>query len=58
MFGLYLDIQKRKDIDELDESEVKGRWKSFMNKWYARVLLRRTIAVKMHSTNMLGTVEN
>jgi hypothetical protein len=35
MFALYLDIQKHIDIDDLDESEVKGRWKSFVNKWYA-----------------------
>ncbi|KAK2880108.1 hypothetical protein FQN49_000555 [Arthroderma sp. PD_2] len=33
MFGTYLDIQKDIDIDELDERELKGRWKSFMGKW-------------------------
>ncbi|KPI41253.1 uncharacterized protein AB675_7934 [Cyphellophora attinorum] len=33
MFTLYLDIQKHKDIDELDEREIKGRWKSFIHKW-------------------------
>ncbi|KAG9559739.1 hypothetical protein KCU71_g9409, partial [Aureobasidium melanogenum] len=33
LFGLYLDIQKRIDIDELDETEIKGRWKSFLGKW-------------------------
>lgn len=33
MFALYLDIQKQRDIEELSEDEVKGRWKSFMNKW-------------------------
>lgn len=33
MFALYLDIQKGKVIDELDEVEVKGRWKSFIGKW-------------------------
>lgn len=33
MFGLYLDIQKRKDIEELSNDELKGRWKSFVNKW-------------------------
>lgn len=37
MFTLYLDIQKQLDIDELDEAEIKGRWKSFVNKWYAIV---------------------
>lgn len=34
MFALYLDIQKRIDIDELDGTEIKGRWKSFVSKWY------------------------
>ena len=33
LFALYLDIQKQIDIDELDETEIKGRWKSFMGKW-------------------------
>lgn len=33
MFALYLDIQKRRDIEELPDDEVKGRWKSFLNKW-------------------------
>ncbi|PGG98498.1 hypothetical protein GX51_06763 [Blastomyces parvus] len=33
MFALYLDIQKNIDIADLDEREVKGRWKSFMGKW-------------------------
>lgn len=33
-FALYLDIQKNIDLDELEADEVKGRWKSFMGKWY------------------------
>ncbi|EEH19912.1 hypothetical protein PABG_02171 [Paracoccidioides brasiliensis Pb03] len=33
MFALYLDIQKNLDVAELDEREVKGRWKSFVGKW-------------------------
>lgn len=33
MFALYLDIQKNKFLDDLDEVEVKGRWKSFIGKW-------------------------
>lgn len=33
MFALYLDIQKQIYIDDLDEKEVKGRWKSFVGKW-------------------------
>ncbi|KAL1958249.1 hypothetical protein VTO42DRAFT_4757 [Malbranchea cinnamomea] len=33
MFGMYLDIQKHIDIEDLDERELKGRWKSFIKKW-------------------------
>ncbi|RDW72042.1 hypothetical protein BP5796_08076 [Coleophoma crateriformis] len=33
MFGLYLDIQKGKYLEDLDETEIKGRWKSFIGKW-------------------------
>ncbi|KAM5465393.1 hypothetical protein MferCBS49748_005011 [Microsporum ferrugineum] len=33
MFGTYLDIQKGIYIDELDERELRGRWKSFIGKW-------------------------
>ncbi|KAK8037911.1 hypothetical protein PG994_014678 [Apiospora phragmitis] len=33
LLGRYLDIQKGKDIHELDEREVRGRWKSFVGKW-------------------------
>jgi hypothetical protein len=33
MFGMYLDIQKGKFIEEMDEEEIKGRWKSFVQKW-------------------------
>jgi len=33
LFALYLDIQKQIDIDELNETEIKGRWKSFIGKW-------------------------
>ena len=33
MFADYLDLQKGHDIADLSEDEVKGRWKSFMNKW-------------------------
>ncbi|KAK3679289.1 hypothetical protein LTR78_000850 [Recurvomyces mirabilis] len=29
----YLDVQKNLNIDDLDEDEVKGRWKSFLGKW-------------------------
>ncbi|RJE23557.1 hypothetical protein PHISCL_04100 [Aspergillus sclerotialis] len=33
MFAMYLDIQKGILIEDLSEEEVKGRWKSFVNKW-------------------------
>ncbi|KAF7592504.1 hypothetical protein BBP40_012794 [Aspergillus hancockii] len=33
MFAMYLDIQKGILIENLSEVEVKGRWKSFINKW-------------------------
>ncbi len=34
MFRLYLDIQKQKDLDAMDDTEARGRWKSYCNKWY------------------------
>ena len=34
MFELYLDIQKQKVLGDLPLSEVKGRWKSFVGRWY------------------------
>jgi len=33
MFALYLDIQKQILLEDLDEREAKGRWKSFVGKW-------------------------
>lgn len=33
LFADYLDLQKQRDIDEMDEREVRGRWKSFVGKW-------------------------
>lgn len=33
MFAMYLDIQKGLVLEDLDEDEVKGRWKSFIKKW-------------------------
>ena len=32
-FAEYLELQKQLDIHGLSEDEVKGRWKSFLNKW-------------------------
>ena len=34
MFALYLDIQKHLILEDLEADEVKGRWKSFVGKWY------------------------
>lgn len=34
MFALYLDIQKGKILEDMDKTEVRGRWKSFIGKWY------------------------
>lgn len=39
MFGLYLEIQKQLIIEELSDDEVRGRWKSFVGKWYAWSLI-------------------
>jgi hypothetical protein len=36
LFALYLDVHKQLDVDELEEREVKGRWKSFVKKWYVQ----------------------
>lgn len=33
MFAMYLDIQKGLVLEDLDEEEVKGRWKSFVKRW-------------------------
>lgn len=33
LFAHYLDLQKTLDIAALDETELRGRWKSFMGKW-------------------------
>ncbi|KAL0469464.1 hypothetical protein QR685DRAFT_288464 [Neurospora intermedia] len=33
LFAQYLDIQKQLYIDDLDNYELRGRWKSFVKKW-------------------------
>ncbi|KIW66245.1 hypothetical protein PV04_08445 [Phialophora macrospora] len=33
LFALYLDIQKRIVLEDLDDKELRGRWKSFVGKW-------------------------
>lgn len=40
IFANYLNIQKGIDIRDLDEKEVKGRWKSFLGKWNRAELAR------------------
>jgi len=32
MFATYLDIQKQKILEDMDEIEVRGRWKSFIGR--------------------------
>jgi hypothetical protein len=34
LFHSYLDIQKQINLDDIDEREAKGRWKSFTGRWY------------------------
>ena len=33
LFAYFLDLQKQIVLEDLDEREVKGRWKSFVGKW-------------------------
>ncbi|CAG9999007.1 unnamed protein product [Clonostachys byssicola] len=33
LFAEFLSVQKQIEVGELDEREVRGRWKSFMGKW-------------------------
>lgn len=35
LFQSYLNIQKNIQLDDIDEREAKGRWKSFISRWYA-----------------------
>lgn len=39
LFTSYLDIQKQLDIEDLNAKEMRGRWKSFVRKWYVSMLL-------------------
>ena len=34
LFTSYLDIQKQLRYQDLPEDEIRGRWKSFVGKWY------------------------
>ena len=38
LYTSYLDIQKQLDIEDLSEKEMRGRWKSFVGKWYVVML--------------------
>ncbi|KAF2007128.1 hypothetical protein P154DRAFT_183423 [Amniculicola lignicola CBS 123094] len=53
LFVSYLDIQKQLNIDELDEREVRGRWKSFVNRWNTGELAR-----SWYDPSMLETAKN
>ncbi|KAG9254669.1 uncharacterized protein F5Z01DRAFT_86590 [Emericellopsis atlantica] len=33
LFGYYLSVQKQIELEDIDEREIKGRWKSFVGKW-------------------------
>lgn len=33
LLGYFLSVQKQIELDDIDEREVKGRWKSFVGKW-------------------------
>lgn len=33
LLAYYLSLQKQKDIEDMDDREVRGRWKSFVGKW-------------------------
>ncbi|PTB77800.1 hypothetical protein M440DRAFT_1375328 [Trichoderma longibrachiatum ATCC 18648] len=33
LFAEYLSLQKQLDIADMDEREIRGRWKSFVGKW-------------------------
>lgn len=38
LFAEYLSLQKQLDIADMDEREIRGRWKSFVGKWNRGVL--------------------
>lgn len=50
LFESYLDIQKQIQLDDLDEREVKGRWKSFISRWN-----RGDLARSWYDPSMLKT---
>ena len=40
LFALYLDVQKQIDAEDLDDRELRGRWKSFVKKWCGPFTIR------------------
>jgi hypothetical protein len=52
LFQSYLDIQKHIQLDELDEREAKGRWKSFTSRWN-----RGDLARSWYDPSMLKTAQ-
>ncbi|KAF1828537.1 hypothetical protein BDW02DRAFT_574794 [Decorospora gaudefroyi] len=52
LFQSYLDIQKQIQLDDLDEREVKGRWKSFTSRWN-----RGDLARSWYDPSMLKTAQ-
>ena len=58
MFALYLDLQKQLDIDDMSREEAKGRWKSFVKKWYSTDPLRASNVTSNLFANIAGIVEN
>ncbi|KAH4055814.1 hypothetical protein HBI26_186590 [Parastagonospora nodorum] len=52
LFQSYLDIQKHIQLDELDEREAKGRWKSFISRWN-----RGDLARSWYDPSMLKTAQ-
>jgi hypothetical protein len=56
LFQSYLDIQKNIQLDDLDEREAKGRWKSFMSRWYAHLKLPLK-SWNIRNANVAGIVE-
>jgi hypothetical protein len=56
LFQSYLDIQKNIQLDDLDEREAKGRWKSFTSRWYA-FSAPPLSSLELKNTNVAGIVE-
>lgn len=52
LFQSYLDIQKQIQLDDLDEREAKGRWKSFVSRWN-----RGELARSWYDPSMLKTAQ-